>query len=95
MSEPAVWRVNGASELDCWYCGTEAMVYHVDSGDTHCLSHFAALTLDLLQDRSLTSDQLAVDVAAKLGFAKLNADINSSVITSLTEMMRVGLTEQL
>lgn len=93
MSTRARWEVPADSELLWRSWGNEHIVYHTPSGDTHELNPTAAATLQVLQQRSATAEQLAKHIAVNFGIP-LDDKLVLNIQEVLTRLKILGVVER-
>ena len=87
------WRVPLDAELH-WRCWDpdEHIVYHAQSGDTHCLNPVAAEVLRYLQAHCATADELSGQLAGTVGETADN-ELLSRIEQLLQQLDELGLIE--
>jgi PqqD family protein of HPr-rel-A system len=89
----ARWQVPADSELLWRSWGSEYIVYHTGSGDTHELNPTAAAVLQLLQQRPATVQQLAKHVAANFA-VPLDEELVLNIQKVLARLKILGVVER-
>jgi len=87
-----VWSLCTEACLDWKQWDDDVVIFHENSGNTHCLNLFAATVLKLLVAGPATTEQLARAVSTRLSIP-YDPQVCSSVNAMLAELKSLGITQ--
>lgn len=87
-----LWSVCAGTRLEWKRWGEDVIIFHENSGNTHCLNPFAAAVLKRLFDGAASTEDLAREASARLS-VPYEPQMRDTVAAMLVELKALGITQ--